>query len=178
MIEAVNSVLANASLLRGNAEQLNVVRNAEQAQAASAEKQISVDVPRAPYISPRVYVDSDYNKAVLQILDSETGDVLKQFPTEKTLASRAVEAESKALLRGEDDFVFASSDDVERAERQSQASSYFTSSVQVQVEQAQTSAGNGIQPSSGVAEAQIASAALANGAQAAGSAVAAVNFTA
>jgi hypothetical protein len=77
MIEAVNSVLANAPLLRGNAEQNSSVR-AVQVEAVNR-------IPQAPYVSPYIYVDNNFNKAVLQIRDSDTGDVLRQFPTEQRL---------------------------------------------------------------------------------------------
>lgn len=77
MIEAVNSVLASAPLLRGNAEQSSSAR--------SAEIQAVSQVTQAPYISPFVVVDNNFDKAVLQIRDSATGDVLRQFPSEQRL---------------------------------------------------------------------------------------------
>lgn len=82
MIEAVNSVLANASLSRGSA-----------AQASTAAK-IDLEAPaapKAPYISPHIVVDASANKAVIQIRDSDTGDVLTQFPSESRI--RAIQAE-------------------------------------------------------------------------------------
>ena len=77
MIEAVNSVIASAPLLRGNAEQGSSVR-AVQSEAVR-------ELPQAPYVSPYIFVDNNYNKAVLQIRDSDTGDVLRQFPSEQRL---------------------------------------------------------------------------------------------
>jgi len=103
MIEAINSVLANAPLLRGNAEQQSSLRDAVTAEEAiESIKQY----PKAPFVSPHVSVDSSYGEAVLQIRDSDTGDVLRQFPSESTLESRARAEriqqfqESLALLSG------------------------------------------------------------------------------
>lgn len=87
MLEAVNSVISNAPLLRLNADQTS--------SAASIDSDISVaTAPEAPYVSPYVYVDNNYNKAVIQIRDSDTGDVLNQFPSTETLASRARAAQA------------------------------------------------------------------------------------
>lgn len=86
MIEAVNSAIANSVLVRGGAEQGASTRAPVAAAAVS-------DSPRqvilAPYISPFVYVDNQFNKAVLQIRDSDTGEVQRQFPSERTLQARA-----------------------------------------------------------------------------------------
>ena len=82
MIEAVNSVIANASLSRGSVEQTsNVVR----------PKLEAPESPRAPFVSPRIAVNTDVNRAVLQIRDSETGDILTQFPSESRI--RAIQAQ-------------------------------------------------------------------------------------
>lgn len=86
MIEAVNSAIANSVLVRGGAEQGASSRVSSQAAAATAE---SRQVILAPYISPFVYVDNQFNKAVLQIRDSDTGEVQRQFPSEQTLQARA-----------------------------------------------------------------------------------------
>lgn len=91
MLEAVNSVLQTAPLARGSAEQNSNARSF----AANPEK--IQEAPRAPYISPFIYVDVNYDKAVLQIRDSETGDVITQFPSESRLrAALAQEAQSEA----------------------------------------------------------------------------------
>ncbi len=81
MIEAVNSSVASASILRAGAQQVNSTVAAQvDATAPIAE------APKAPYISPHITVDVSYNKAVLQIRDSDTGDVKDQFPTKSKLA--------------------------------------------------------------------------------------------
>lgn len=79
MIEAVNSVLSNASLSRGAAEQ----QSASRSYAANPER--VQEAARVPYISNHISVDAKYQKAVLQIRDSDTGDVVRQFPTESQL---------------------------------------------------------------------------------------------
>jgi uncharacterized FlaG/YvyC family protein len=79
MIEAVNSVLSNVSVLRGPAEQ----QSAQQNFASNPEKtQVAA---KTPYVSPYIAIDRNYNKAIIQIRDSETGDVLRQYPTESQL---------------------------------------------------------------------------------------------
>lgn len=79
MIEAVNSVISNAVLARGSAEQQSVARSF----AANPER--VQEVAQAPYVSPYISMDINYNKAVLQIRDSDTGDVVRQFPTESQM---------------------------------------------------------------------------------------------
>ncbi len=81
MIEAVNAVIANAPLLRGSAEQVAVANAADQIETVSA-------APQAPYISPYIYLDVNLDKAVLQIRDSETGDVLSQFPAKQAFTQK------------------------------------------------------------------------------------------
>ncbi len=89
MIEAVNSVVANASVLRGQAEQASVAR-------AAANPERVQEVIQAPYVSPYISMDLNYNKAVLQIRDGDTGDVLKQFPSEAALELRSRQLAAKS----------------------------------------------------------------------------------
>lgn len=95
MIEAVNSVLSNAVLARGSAEQQSVARSF----AANPEK--VQEVAQAPYVSPYISMNLEYDKAVLQIRDSDTGDVVRQFPSESQLEAyrkaQAASAERDAL---------------------------------------------------------------------------------
>lgn len=80
MIEAVNSVLSNAPYTKAVAEQQSVATsyaaNPERIQQASTQ---------APYISLYIKVDTNFDKAILQIRDSDTGDVVRQIPTESQL---------------------------------------------------------------------------------------------
>ena len=87
MIEAVNSVVSNAPLVRIAADQVNVARsfaaNPDRVQEAAGS-----DLPKAPYISPYISWSNDYGKAVLQIRDSESGEVVNQFPSETRLRAQ------------------------------------------------------------------------------------------
>jgi len=76
MIEAVNSVLSNAPLVRNNTEQVSASRSI----AANPEQ--TQQVARAPYVSPYIFVDVNLDKAVLQIRDSDTGDVVRTIPSQ------------------------------------------------------------------------------------------------
>lgn len=105
MIEAVNSVISNAVLARGSAEQQSVVRSF----AANPER--VQEVAQAPYVSPYISMNIDHNKAVLQIRDSDTGDVIRQFPTESQMEAyrkaqaaqltRDAQVEAASGLRGD-----------------------------------------------------------------------------
>lgn len=79
MLEAVNSVLSNAPLVRGQAEQHSNARS-----LAANPEQVQV-VAQAPYISPYIKVDVNYDKAVILIRDSDTGDTVRQIPSEPAL---------------------------------------------------------------------------------------------
>lgn len=83
MLEAVTSVLQSAPVARGNAEQISNARSF----AANPDK--VQEAPQAPYISPFIYMDVNYDKAILQIRDSETGDVITQFPSESRLRAQS-----------------------------------------------------------------------------------------
>lgn len=89
MLEAVTSVLQTAPVARGSAEQTSNARSF----AANPDK--VQEVPRAPYISPYIHMDVNYDKAVLQIRDSETGDVIRQFPSETRLRTQSAQASSE-----------------------------------------------------------------------------------
>jgi hypothetical protein len=86
MVDVVNSSVANAVILRSggdpsaqsSARQANIINEAVASGAP--------ETPQAPYISPYISVNYDYDKAVLQIRDAETGDVQEQFPTNSRLA--------------------------------------------------------------------------------------------
>lgn len=81
MIEAVNSTLQNASLLRASAGQVSA------AESFAANPARIQKVGRAPYMS--VFVDVNYDTAVLQFRNGETRDVIDQVPSETLLESRA-----------------------------------------------------------------------------------------
>lgn len=82
MVDAVSTNVASASVLQ-NA--VNPIR-ANVEVSAPAEIETVARAPQAPFISPYISVDPTFNRAVLQIRDSETGDVQDQFPTRSRLA--------------------------------------------------------------------------------------------
>ena len=98
MIEAVSSVMAAAPFVRANAEQSSPARS-----FASSPESIQKP-PRAPYISPVISLDTESDKAVLQIRDAETGDVVNQFPSEQTIKARQ-RAEKAAQQPSNRDFI-------------------------------------------------------------------------
>ena len=77
MIEAVNSVLASAPLLRQNAEQQSG------AQTSSSPEAVR-EILKAPYLDV-VRVDVNYDTAVLVLRDSQSGDAVQQIPNEEAL---------------------------------------------------------------------------------------------
>ncbi|MFK7840550.1 MAG: hypothetical protein AB8B83_09520 [Bdellovibrionales bacterium] len=84
MVDAVNTIIANNTLSRATIEQASTAVAQPQAQQAAPP-------PAAPFISPRVAIDSGSNQAILQIRDASTGDVVNQFPSESRL--RAIQAQ-------------------------------------------------------------------------------------
>lgn len=90
MIEAASSVALNSSYLRSGAEQSAPARS----YAANPEK--IQEVAQVPYISPYVYMDVNFDRAVLQIRDGDTGDVVRQFPSESEMESRRRAAAAQA----------------------------------------------------------------------------------
>src|SRR3569833_626188 len=77
-VEAVNSVIQAAPVLRANAEQTST--------AASSGNPTQVQkVADAPYIGPYLTVDVVTQATVLQIRDSTTGKVLQEIPSQSSL---------------------------------------------------------------------------------------------
>lgn len=89
MIEAVNSAAANAILSRGSAPQAA-------ASSGSGSPLESLDgapeAPKAPFVSPYISIDPNFDRAVLQIRNGETGEVIRQFPSEGRLQQQARDA--------------------------------------------------------------------------------------
>ncbi len=80
MLEAVNSSIANATYTKAIADQQSVVNSfaANPARVQQASLQ-------APYISLYIKVDVQYDKALLLQRDRDTGDVVRQIPSEAQL---------------------------------------------------------------------------------------------
>lgn len=85
MIEAVNSVISSAPVARIANDQVSSLRSFA---ADSAAIESVARAPLAPYISPYISVDVNFDAAVLQLRDADTGDVINQFPSEQTLQAR------------------------------------------------------------------------------------------
>ena len=160
MIEAGNSVIANASLVRAGTGQ----GGSERAEIPRSE----IEVPKAPYISPYIAINNTYNKAVLQIRDSETGDVLTQFPSESRMRARQQEQAAAEAPRPQARDNAQSSSTAEAQQQQPDTSFVAQSIGSLDVPNV----------SSNVAQAQIASAALSSGAQSGQVFSGAVNVTA
>ena len=91
MIEAVNSVLQTAPFVRASSEQNSAVDSF----AANPDRvQKVTQFATAPYVSPYIHLDVNYDKAVIQLRNGETGDVENQFPSQPQL-----EAQARAAVR-------------------------------------------------------------------------------
>ncbi len=80
MVDSVNSSLVSTQLLRGNVEAVSV--------AAQPPVEAPPRVPEAPFVD-RIVVDYDFDKAVIEVRDRDTGDVSEQFPSESRLAEQS-----------------------------------------------------------------------------------------
>jgi uncharacterized FlaG/YvyC family protein len=80
-VEAVNSVIQAAPVLRASAEQTST------ASTSGNPGQIQ-KVAEAPYVSPYLTVDVATQATVLEIRDSSTGKVLQQIPSQSSLDAR------------------------------------------------------------------------------------------
>ncbi len=78
MLEAVNSVLSNASATRVSAEQVSTVRS----YAANPEK---IQETARPSKTTTITIDNTINRAILEVRDNSSGDIVRQFPTEGQL---------------------------------------------------------------------------------------------
>jgi hypothetical protein len=88
-VEAVNSVLQTAPIVRANAEQTSTGD-------ASGNPNRVQRVALAPYVSPYLTVDVHTNTPVLQIRDSNTGKVVDQIPSQLNLQSKLDNAPAPA----------------------------------------------------------------------------------
>lgn len=81
MLEAVNSVVSNAPLLKGSSDNTRIDK------AINVAPETVRSITSAPYISPYVYVTK--GEPILQIRDNSTGDVQRQIPPEIRSRSNA-----------------------------------------------------------------------------------------
>lgn len=95
MIEGINSSVATASLLRPAVEQ------EVNARAQSASLEPVQELVQAPYVSPYIFVNNTYNKAVLQIRDGDSGDVVRQIPSDTQLRAYSQAARQPIVTQKE-----------------------------------------------------------------------------
>lgn len=110
MIEAVNSTVANATTLRGVVGQIDSASVSPVAASLPASGSDTVpSAAQAPFVSPYIAVDLDFNKPVLMIRDSQTGDVKQQFPTEGRMAQIAsTQAQIRESMQGQSSVSYVS----------------------------------------------------------------------
>lgn len=87
MIEAVNSATATAILSKSPANSGQAAGNSLPLDALDG----APEAPRAPFVSPYISIDPNFDRAVLQIRNGETGEVVRQFPSEGRLQQEARE---------------------------------------------------------------------------------------
>lgn len=94
MIEAVAANVSSASSLRAIAEQTSTTQS-----FSSNPNRIQAAAIVAPYLSPHVDLNGGNSKPIFVVRDAETGDNIRQFPTEGQIRAyqRAKEAQSRAL---------------------------------------------------------------------------------
>lgn len=91
MLEAIASSAMNASAVRVDTDKVSSLRSAAvTASTTPASKS-------APYYSPFIIVDSNFNKAILAIRDSNTGSVTQQYPSKSQIRAyvRAQQVQSE-----------------------------------------------------------------------------------
>lgn len=96
MLEAVNSVLSNAQYTRAAAEQQSVLNS-----FAANPDRVQQAPTVAPYLSLYIKVDNNFDRAILQIRDNQSGDVLRQIPTESQLEAYRRAQTSNAVRSAE-----------------------------------------------------------------------------
>ena len=79
MLEAVNSVVSNAPLVKASSPQV------QQPAVKSVTRADYINVESTKFTSRFVSLDEASRRAVLQIRDSSTGESLQQFPTESQI---------------------------------------------------------------------------------------------
>lgn len=162
-----NSQQAVAALQQGQLVQQNNVE---------AQELTRPEAPVAPFISPYIAFDVNFDTAVLQIRDSNTGDVLRQIPTERSLELRQIVQRRQnapdpvQALQQEAPTADASAE-VARSQQPVNNVSFEASVVAAQ-------AASPDSPTSTAGSTQVAIAALSAGAQSGQSAASAVNVTA
>lgn len=77
MIEAVNAVVSNSTILRSIAEQTSTTQS-----LSANPSRVQAAAVTAPYLSPHVDYNGGNSKPIFVVRDSSTGETIKQFPSE------------------------------------------------------------------------------------------------
>lgn len=107
MVSSINTILANTPSLRNEAEQpsQNIsVAEIEAAREAASDTQ-ALERPQfvqAPFISPVVSIDSQFNTAILVLRNSDDGEIIDQIPSESALIARQRDESSPILVQTDD----------------------------------------------------------------------------
>jgi hypothetical protein len=96
MLEAVSTVLKSSSFVRANAEQTSNATS-----LAANPDRVQQAAPQAPFVSPYISFDVNFDRAVLQLRDGDTGDVRGQFPSQAQLEAQARATTSQGQVRVE-----------------------------------------------------------------------------
>lgn len=98
MIEAVNAVVSNSSILRSVAEQTSTT----QVLSANPSKIQSAAVA-APYLSPHVDYNGGNSKPIFVVRDSSTGETIKQFPSEAQIRAytKAAQVREQVMVQSQ-----------------------------------------------------------------------------
>ena len=92
MIGKVNASVMSNSLLSLSGGQ----KGQSSANSVNSSVVNKTNAQLAPFASLFINYDINFNKAVLQMRDSSTGEVQRQFPSEITMRARATQAELEA----------------------------------------------------------------------------------
>lgn len=103
MLDAITSSALNAGYARVETDKVSVARSVD------TTAPIKNTASSAPYYSPYIFVDSNYDKAILAIRDNNTGSVTQQYPSPNQI--RAYQRAQAALTS--DPAVFTPEDTVE-----------------------------------------------------------------
>lgn len=114
MIEAVAANISSASALRAVAEQTSTTQS-----FSSNPNRIQAAAIVAPYLSPHVDLNGGNSKPIFVVRDAETGDNIRQFPTEGQI--RAYQRAKEAQVRAQDEAALAAQFDHHETKTQSRA---------------------------------------------------------
>jgi hypothetical protein len=90
MLEAVNSVLQSAPIVR------QAVERTSASESFAANPEGTQRTVQAPFVSNYVFLDVNYDAAVILFRNRDTGDVIRQVPSESSLEAKRRELSREA----------------------------------------------------------------------------------